>query len=419
MTAPDLEDLEITDLGAQGDGLAIMQGGVRIHVPLTLPGERVLAQVEGDRGQLVEVLRPSPDRQTPASPHYGECGGCSLQHWASGPYLQWKTDRVRHLLAREGIETEVRPAIPCRPGSRRRLGLHARRGQNGRVLLGFKARRSWRLVEVERCPVALRQIEAAFPALREVAAPFLEHPKSAPTLHVTWTETGLDVEVTGVERKSGGLSRDGRVRAAAAAAAADLARLTLGGEALYQAREPVVRFGQALVAPPPGAFLQAVEAAETAMAELAVQALKGCGRTADLFCGMGAFAFRLAETGQVLAADSWAPGIAALERGAAHASGLKPIRAMTRDLFREPLSAFELKGVDGALFDPPRAGGLAQAMELGKSDIPTVVGISCNPSTFARDARALIEAGFRLDEVTPVDQFLWSAHVEVVGVFRR
>ena len=408
-------ELWIERVGAQGDGLA--PGPV--YVPLTLPGERVRAEVAGGRAVLLEVLDASPERVAPVSPHYGACGGCALQHWAHGPYLAWKVEQVRAALGREGIEAEIAAPFAAPPGSRRRLALHARPGTKGVARLGFKARRSWDLVEVEVCPVADPRLVAAFPALRRLAAPFLEHPKSAPTLHTTLTETGVDVDITGVERRSTGLSADARMRAAEAAAAGDFARVTMGGEMIYQARQPVVRFGRAAVVLPAGGFLQAVAAAEAAMADFAVEAVAGARRVADLFCGAGAFTFRLAETAPVLAADASVAAARALAAAVGSAPGLKPIKAEARDLFRRPYSAADLKGVDAVVFDPPRAGAEAQTREIAASGAGLVVGISCNPATFARDARVLIDGGFTLTRVRPVDQFLWSPHIELVGLFTR
>jgi 23S rRNA (uracil1939-C5)-methyltransferase len=407
--------LAIERIGAQGDGVAAGP----VYVPLTLPGEEVEADVGGDRGELVSVRVASADRIAPVSPHYGDCGGCALQHWADEPYLAWKREQVRIALERERIETEIDPAVACPPGVRRRLALHARRAAKGEAALGFKARRSWRLVEIRECPVADPRLVAALPALKRLAAPFLEHPKSAPTLHVTWTLSGLDVEVTGVERRSGGLSADARMRAAEAAAAGDVARVTLAGEIVYQARQPVVRVGPALVALPPGSFLEASPLAEAVMVGLALEAVEGARAVADLFCGVGAFAFPLAEAAQVLAADASEAAIAALKAAMGSAPGLKPIMAEARDLFRRPVSAEELKRCEAIVFDPPRAGAEAQVPEIGRSKAAVVAGVSCNPATFARDARVLIDAGFRLERVTPVDQFLWSPHIELVGIFRR
>lgn len=409
--------LEIDRVGAQGDGMA--KGPV--FVPLTLPGEEARVRRDGDRAVLQDLLRPSPERIEPVCPHFGACGGCALQHWAQGPYLAWKTDQIVQALARERIETQVLPAFAAPPASRRRWALHARpgKGRHGPARLGFKARRSWTLTEIDVCPVSDPRLTAALPDLARLAAPFLEHPKSAPTLHVTATLTGLDVEVSGVERKSGGLSADARMRAAEAAQAADLARVTLGGEIVYLARQPTVRLGPALVALPPGAFLQAVPQAETVMADFAAAAVAGAHRIADLYCGVGTFTFRLAAQAPVLAADFSEEAVAALKAGIATAPGLKAIEAEARDLVRRPVLARELNRVDAVVFDPPRAGALEQTREIAASKAGRVVGISCNPATFARDARILIEAGFRLEQVLPVDQFLWSPHVELVGVFSR
>ena len=401
-------------MAAQGDGVA--PGPV--FVPMTLPGERVSALATGQRAELTAVLEASPERVDPPCPHFTACGGCALQHWAHAPYLGWKVEQVRSLLARERIETEFAPAFAAAPGSRRRVALHARPGRGG-AIIGYKARRSWNLVEIEVCPITDPRLVAAFPALRRIAKPLFEHPKSAPTLHLTLTETGLDLDITGVERKSGGLSADARARIAQAAGEADFARVTMGGEALYQARRPIVRFGAAQVALPPGGFLQAVAEAETAMAEFALAAVRGAGRVADLFCGAGAFTFRLAEVAGVLAADGDDGAIASLRGGLSTAAGLKAITAEARDLFRRPYSAQELKKIEAVVFDPPRAGALDQAREIAKSGASVAVGVSCNPATFARDAAVLIEGGFRLERLLPVDQFLWSPHVELVGVFRR
>ena len=412
------ETLTIARVGGQGDGIAETPSGP-VFAPLTLPGEIVRAEVRDGRAEAVEIVVASPDRAAPVSPHYGDCGGCSLQHWAAAPYLEWKREQVRLALARERIETAVEPTVAVPPGTRRRLALHARRAPDGGVVLGFKARKSWRLVEVRACPVADPRLVEAFPALARVAGAFLEHPKSAPTLHVTWTLTGLDVDVTGVERRSGGLSRDAQLRAIEAAAAADLARLSLAGDTLVMSRQPVVAFGPASVPLPPGGFLQAVPEAEAAMVERAVDAVRGSKKLADLFCGAGTFTFPLATVAPVLAADASAAGIAALKAGMGTARGLKPITAEARDLFRRPLAPYDLRGCDAIVLDPPRAGALDQTRQLVGTKAHTVVYVSCNPVTFARDARILIDAGFRLETVTPVDQFLWSAHVELVGVFRR
>lgn len=415
----DTADIEITGVGREGDGLALSPGGGPLFVPLTAPGDRARVRIEGQRGELVEVLTPSPERIDPACPHFGSCGGCSLQQWDTAPYLAWKGEQVRLALKKERIETDILPTFASPPGTRRRLALHARKGGKGGARLGFKERRSWSLVDIRACPIADPRLVAALPALRLLAEPFLEHPKSAPTLHVTWTGAGLDVDVTGVERKSGGLSADARMRAAEAASAGDMARVTLAGETLYGARQPVVKLGDAIVTLPPGAFMQAVPLAEAAMAQVACDGVAGAKAIADLYCGVGTFTFRLAKIAPVLAADAAAPAIAALRAGIATAPGLKSITADARDLSRRPVLASELSKIEAVVFDPPRAGALEQTREIAASKAARVVGVSCNPVTFARDAGVLIDAGFKLEKVQPIDQFLWSPHVELVGVFSR
>lgn len=412
------QTLTIARMGHQGDGIAETPNGF-VFVPGALPGEVVSGDVKDGRVEAFDLIEASPDRRPIHSETYAECGVAPLQHWADEPYLAWKREVVIQTLAREGIETEVEATVAVPQASRRRLALHARSGPGGRVLLGFKARRSWRLVELTDCPVSDPALIAALPGLAKVAAPFLGHPKSAPTLHVTLTDTGLDVDVTGVEKKSGGLTADVTARAIAAAAEAGLARLSLDGDTLVMARQPRITFGRATVPLPPAAFLQAAPAAEAAMVSRAVEAVRGAKKVADLFCGAGTFTFPLAEVANVIAADSSAASIAALKAGVSTAQGLKTIEAQARDLFRRPLSPYDLKGCEAIVIDPPRAGALEQTQQLPGTKAGLVVGVSCNPQTFARDARVLIDGGFRLEKITPIDQFLWSTHVELVGIFRR
>ncbi|MFM1958761.1 MAG: hypothetical protein RL588_278 [Pseudomonadota bacterium] len=394
-------------------------GGI-LHVAGALPGETVRLRASPEGPVLDAVLEPSPSRRAPPCRHFGSCGGCVLQHWDADAALAWKVDRLRATLALERLETDILPVFRTSPGGRRRAALHARRGASPtEARIGFKGRRSWSLVDIDECHVLNPTIVRALPALRRLAAPLLEHPKSAPSLHVTLTDDGLDIDVTGVEARSGGLSADARQDVAALAAEAGLARLTLAGDILFQQRLPSLAIGRARVALPAGAFLQADPAAEAAMVAEACAAVEGARRIADLFCGLGAFTFPLAEVAPVLAVDGSAPAIRALGAAIATAPGLHGITAEARDLFRRPLSAAELKRIDAVVFDPPRAGALAQASEIAQSGAARVVGVSCNPATFARDARRLVDGGFRLERIRPVDQFLWSSHLELVAVFSR
>lgn len=408
-------ELTIDHVGGEGDGVALGP----IFVPFALPGERVLASSSGERRELVDVLAPSPQRVEPPCPHFYVCGGCSLQHWEHGAYLDWKVERLRATLARERLEAEFLPAYAAQPGTRRRVALHARRGTRETARLGYKIRKSWDLVDIAVCPISDARIQSAIPALKRLAAPLFEHSKSAPTLHVTLTESGLDIDISGVERKSGGLSADARMTLADRAAEADFARVTIDGEVAYGARTPQVRLGAATVRLPPGAFLQATVGAEQAMAEFVGHAANGASRIADLYCGVGTFTFRLAEIAPVYAVDFATEAVQALSGALATAPGLKGVTAEARDLVRRPVLAEELKKTDVAVFDPPRAGAEEQTAELARSKVSRVIAVSCNPATFARDARKLVDAGFRLERVLPVDQFLWSSHIELAAVFQR
>lgn len=408
-------EASIEKVGFQGDGLTA--GG--LAVPLTLPGERVQARQGKDRAELVEVIEASPDRVVAPCRHFSACGGCALQHWDMAAYSAWKREVVEAQLRRAGLETEVAPILTTPPASRRRVGLHARK-QGRSVEIGYKMRRSWSLVPISECPIAEPAIVRALPHLRALAAPLFEHPKSAPILHITASQTGIDIDISGVERtRSGGLSADARMQIAMTAGEADFARVTMGDEILYEARKPRVTFGRAQVALPPGSFLQASAKSEADMVTLVKAGIAGASRVADLFCGAGAFTFPLAETAVVYAADGAGPAIASLKAAIATAPGLKTITSEVRDLFRRPLLAEEMKKLDAVVFDPPRAGAEAQTQEIARSDISRVVAISCNPQTFVRDAKILVVNGFSLDRVTPIDQFLWSSHVELVAVFSR
>lgn len=405
----------IAKVGFQGDGIT-PDGKV---VPLSLPGERVRVRQGKERLELVEVIAPSGERVVPPCPHFAACGGCALQHWDLAAYSAWKRDMVEVLLGRAGLEVAVAACLTTAPHTRRRVGLHARKAGK-QVELGYKARRSWALVPIHTCTIADPAIVKALPHLKALAAPLFEHPKSAPILHVTASLTGLDIDISGVERtRSGGLSGDARMQIAMIAAEADFARITMGDDILYGARTPMVAFGRARVGLPHGAFLQASATSEADMARIVRQGIGEAKRVADLFCGAGTFTFPLAEQATVHALDGAAPAIAALKSAIASAPGLKTITAEARDLFRRPLLAEEMKGLDAIVFDPPRAGAEAQSAEIARSNVARVVAVSCNPTTFVRDAKILVGAGFALDSVTPIDQFLWSPHVELIGMFSR
>lgn len=401
--------LTISHVGHRGDGVA--EGR---YVPFTLPGEVVEVEGSEDRAPPVRILSPSPDRVTPPCPHFGTCGGCALQHWADAPYLAWKRDILAATLAQHGLTPEIAPTVDARGSGRRRVTFHARRGSGTRLVVGFAAARSHAIVPIEACPLLAPSLAGALPAARRIAVA-LEGLGKSLDIQVTAAAEGLDMELRG----AGKLSERDRLGLIAAANAAGLVRLTNHGDLVMQRGVPSIAIDGLAVPLPPGAFLQATDAGEAALADLVLAGVGKAKSVADLFCGIGPFALRLARRAKVRAVDSDAPAIAALGQALRKASGLKPVQAEARDLFRRPLLAAELKGLDAVVFDPPRAGAEAQAKLLAKADIGRIVAVSCNAATFARDAAILVAAGWKLGAVTPVDQFRWSAHVELVATFDR
>lgn len=398
--------LTIADVGRRGEGIAHV-GGRAVFVPGTLPGEQVRADGEGERLALMEVTKPSPDRVTPFCKHYGRCGGCQLQHWREEPYRRWKAAQVEQALAAKGITASVRTLIDAHGVGRRRVILHVRK-RGAVVTAGYMEARSHNLLDIDLCPILDPALERSFDIARALGAKLADC-----DVAVTVTRSGLDVSVK-AERsivvqehaKLAGLVNDLK-----------LARLAVNGEVMATAIPPRLVIGKAEVMLPPGGFLQATEAGEAALAALVMEGIGKAKRVADLFCGVGPFALRLAEKAKVEAYDSDRAAIAALNAAVKASSGLKPVTAAARDLFREPLVPNEMKELDAVVFDPPRAGAEAQARQLARSKVKTVVAVSCDVQSFARDAAILIEGGYRLKDVAAVDQFKWSSHVEMVAVF--
>jgi 23S rRNA (uracil1939-C5)-methyltransferase len=358
------------------------------------------------------VVSASPERIAPVCPHFGVCGGCQTQHWDFARYREWKRGLVADALQHAGLEAPVGDLTDAHGEGRRRAVFHARRAAHGVLEVGFAAYRAHNIVAIDRCPVLAPSLSGALPAAWAIAEAI--GPDKPLDIQVTATEAGLDVDVRG----SGPLGARHTATLARLAEPHRLARLTRHGELIVQRVAPTVRMGKAAVALPPGAFLQATAEGEAVLARLTLEHAANAKNLADLFCGVGPFALRLAERARVTAADSDAAAIAAL-REAAKMPGLKPIIAEVRDLFRRPLAPDELKPFDAVVFDPPRQGAEAQARQLAASRVPLIVAVSCNAATFARDARLLVDGGYRLTSVTPVDQFRYSAHVEIVGRFER
>jgi 23S rRNA (uracil1939-C5)-methyltransferase len=407
----------IDHLGGLGDGVAESAAG-RLHIPFTAPGDVARVALKGkDGATLVELLEAGPSRVEAPCRHFGTCGGCALQHLSSQFTADWKRSRVVTALGRAGLgDVPVGETISIPSGTRRRATLAASR-LGKRVMLGFAERGSHRLVDLQECLVLRPELAALIAPIRARLPDLLMHEETA-DIALTWTETGTDFVL--IRRRP--LNLIDRETLAAFAEAADLAAVswragvTSPAEPVAARRTPQIRVGNALVAFAPGTFLQPSIEGEARLTAFVQKALAGIGGPiADLFCGLGTFAIPASAAGTVGAFDSDGPAIATLRKAA---RGLR-VTAHRRDLFREPLTATELAAFAAAIIDPPRAGAERQARMLANSAIPLIAYVSCNPTSFARDAAILADGGYRLERVTPVDQFLWSPHIELTGLFRR
>jgi 23S rRNA (uracil1939-C5)-methyltransferase len=410
------ERLRIDHVGHRGDGISIA-AGENLFVPYTLGGETVEVEpVSGhpDRRQMLRIEQPSPERIKPFCQHFGACGGCAIQHWQMESYRAWKRRIVVETLQHAGIQCEVAPLLDAHGAGRRRITLHARRGDDGELRTGFAAANSHAIVAIEQCPILDPALRGALDAARALAEAL--RPANKPLdIQVTAASNGLDVDVRG----SGSLNPALIAILSGIAQQHGLARLTRHGELVLMREPPTIEIGAARVTLPPGSFLQATVAGEETLAALVAEQCKRAKHIADLFCGVGPFALRLAAKAKVSAFDSDAGAVTALQKAVTSASGLKPVRAEARDLFRRPLMPPELRDYDTVVFDPPRQGAQAQVKQLAASKIATVIAVSCNAATFARDARVLIDGGYKIEGVTPVDQFRYSPHVELVAKLAR
>lgn len=413
--------LDILEIGARGDGIAELEGK-RFFVPFTLPAETVVAEPRDERGEgiacnLVEVVAPSRHREPAPCLHFGACGGCALQHWRRDAYAAWKVELIRRALQQRGVKAPpFTVSLACGPAERRRADIVLRR-QGSKVLAGFHERASQRVVDVGTCVVTRPAINAALGPLRHAAADVLPEGAAADAI-VNETDTGLDVLLRPHRKLV--LSLPLRERLVALAEQADFARLSWGDRAnadlVVTRRAPALILGDVTVEPPPGVFLQATKRAEIAMRAAAAAWLGDAASIADLFAGIGALT--LGRAGRLSLFESDRPAVAAVD-AAARRHGGNRVTAHHRDLFRNALAAKELNAFDGIVLDPPRAGAAAQCAELAQSKVKRIVYTSCDPGSFARDARGLQDAGYRLEKLMPIDQFLWSAHVELIALLTR
>ncbi|MGJ4924686.1 class I SAM-dependent RNA methyltransferase [Bradyrhizobium oligotrophicum] len=406
-----VERLVIDQVGHRGDGVSLSSGEA-LYVPYTLAGETVeTAVVPGhpDRRKLLAVETASPERIAPFCAHFGVCGGCAIQHWMPGPYQQWKRNIIVETLRAAKVDCDVADLIDAHGAGRRRATFHARMGTHDVLRVGFSAANSHDIVPIDRCPILDPALDGALEAAWALAEAL--KPTGKPLdIQATATSNGLDIDIRG----SGPLPPPRIAALSHLAEQHRLARLTRHGELVLMRNAPVVTMGTAQVTLPPGSFLQATVQGEETLAQLVMERTAKARHVADLFCGVGPFALRLATRARVTAMDNDAGAIAALQK-AAGTPGLKPIKAEARDLFRRPLMPPELRDIDAVVFDPPRQGAQAQARQLAASKAPVIVAVSCNVTTFARDVRMLIDGGYKLETVVPVDQFRHTPHVELVA----
>lgn len=399
----------IERLGHRGDGIA--EGPV--FVAGTIPGETVEGEVDGDRMVAPRILEPSEHRVSAPCAHSRSCGGCSFQHISDSYVAQWKRSFVESALSSHGISVDVRGVHTTPSNSRRRAVFHGKRTKKS-TLVGFHSRASDTIVDTPKCALMTDPIMDAFDTYRELVTHGASR-RGEITLTVTEVVGGLSISVTNGRPVDLAL----RETLARIALESKLIRLDWNGEQIASRGPAVQNFGVAAVETPPGAFLQATRFGEETLLASVRDAIGDASVIVDLFAGCGTFSLPLAASATVHAVEGEADMLAALEAGWRHAHGLKPVTVETRDLFRRPLTPDELRRYDAVVIDPPRAGAAAQVGEIAQSDVSLIAFVSCNPITFARDARTLIDAGFRLDWVDVVDQFKWSPHVELAARFSR
>lgn len=411
----DIVRLRVTHLAGLGDGVAEL-GGIPVFVPFTCAGDEVEARImqvnrESCRAEPIKIIEHSANKQEPPCPHFGTCGGCALQHLLPETYGEFKRGIALRAVEQLGVDRRVvQPLFESGPESRRRAEVKIAVA-NGEVRLGFMAARSHEVVDTPGCRVvepAILQAMAAWKALLQA----MKKPSVFKSIHFTAADNGLDVHL----RMEGKAKPADMEMLRGFAASQPVVRLLMDGQTL-KAGEPQVNMGGMAVTLPPESFLQATQASQRRMVELVLKHCAGHRVVADLYCGCGTFSLPLAQAGHTVRAYEGGQEAVTVLFNAVRRGGLD-VTAQVRDLYAQPLTV-ELQGVEAVVINPPRNGALPQCKALGQSGVKKIVMVSCNPATFVRDAQTLQTGGFRLVELTPVDQFTWSHHLELVGVFVR
>ena len=408
-----MTELKIDFVGHKGDGVAHLNSHP-IYVPFTLEGETVEVEGSGSRRDVSKIKTASSERVEPICKYFGTCGGCQLQHMGEAAYLEWKMGLVTEPLSRVGIRLQPDAMLHYHDASRRKCVFNAQRTSQG-MQLGFNEKSSADIVALDACPVLVPAINEQLDDIHDLvnSVPTTKHPLR---VSVLGTNNGLDISIEDAKA----LSETERQVLIKKTIARKFSRLTVNQETLIKTAEPHISIANTLVSPPPSAFVQALKEAEDDMSEIVAGFLNGCKQVADLYCGIGTFALKLAENSAVYAVEESGEALNSLDQAWRQTGGkLKQVKTEKRNLERRPVTFGELKKMDGLVFDPPRAGAELQCRQIAKSRVKKVAAVSCNPNTLATDLEILVNGGFTVKRIIPIDQFKYTPHIEVVVLLER
>lgn len=423
------EIVEILKIGHEGDGIAEIDGEA-VYIPFTLAGEKVRIERNGNKGTLLELIEAEAERVAPICPHFTKCGGCKFQHMPQDLIAEWKSEKISSALKSHSINPPQRLAgegghtqnggggilvTPAFIGGRRRAKFNAKRA--GQLQFGFMAAASNEIIEIDACPILSPALSASIPKLRELVRSLTQGNENI-GVQVTLSDTGLDIDLSGFKAISK-FNRGELENLARACQAAEIARLTINGEEAFMNNAPILRMGNAIVNLPANAFLQATSDCENKLGDTIMEWLNKAKRAIDLFSGIGTFSFRLKEKCETTSYEMNQEAIFALNSSAKALAGGHTLKGFSRDLFRVPVSPLEMKNIDVIVLDPARAGAEAQVKQIVRGKVAKIIYVSCEPTSFARDARILIDGGYKLKQLRGFDQFQFSTHVEVVGLFEK
>lgn len=412
----------IDEIGGRGDGLAELNGNV-IYIPYTAPGDVIDAKINGSKGRLRHIHHKSNHRIEALCPHYTKCGGCSLQHIELDYYSEWKGGLIRTALENQGLkDIDIAPMIISPLGSRRRTTFQAIGRGDGQIVFGYAEKGSHNLIDIFDCPILMQEIKALITPTKKLISGLLKK-KEKMSVSITMGDNGIDLILKG----KGDIDLNLRMDLAEFAEKNDLARISWFDsspknnryELLAERRKPFVTFEGNKVFFPEGSFLQATKQGQDALIRAMLDGITGAHKVVDLFSGCGTFSIAAAKFANVHAVENNKEMLTALKVSSNQMSDIKQVSTELRDLFLRPLLPHELNNYDVAIIDPPRAGAKHQMAEILQSDLKKLVMISCNPITFSRDVESLTQAGFKMGTVTPVDQFLFSPHLEIISVFEK